>query len=75
MKKDILRVMSGEKNCYPSCRSCEGCGQVTDVWDGHTWRRIPATEAHAYEQKGRTNECPHLRFGIESLELPLIEIE
>jgi hypothetical protein len=31
--------------------------------------------AENYAQKGRTVECPNLRFAPVSLELPLIEIE
>jgi hypothetical protein len=67
--------MRGEKQCYPSCVLCEGCGEVTAVWDGHAWRIVPATQAHQYKQKGRTTECPNLRFAPVSLERPLIEIE
>jgi hypothetical protein len=69
------KVTTNQKMCCPSCRICNGCGKVTNVWDGRKWRRVPATEAYKFEQRGRTVECPNRRFALEVLERPLIEIE
>ncbi|MBA3714696.1 MAG: hypothetical protein H0W76_19935 [Pyrinomonadaceae bacterium] len=63
------------QQCPPLCGLCAGCGEVTAVWDGRGWRRVPTTEAHQYAQQGRTVECPNLRYALERLELPLIVVE
>jgi len=67
--------MGGEKNCYPTCLLCEGCGEITKVLIGGKWQMVAATEAHKYELRVRTIECPNARHAGSTLELPLIEVE
>ncbi len=67
--------MSGEKSCDPACPLCEGCGAITKVLISGEMRTVPATEAHKYELRVRTIECPNACHAGSTLELPLIEVE